>query len=127
MGGFGALHVAARQPSSFCAIGSHSPALWHRAGDTPPGAFDDRDDYERTDVWRSARAGAYRAVPVWVDVGDADGFAPVTRAFAAALRKQGVDITTHVWLGGHSRSYWDAHWDEYLAFYADKLAGCSRT
>ena len=54
MGGFGALHLAGREP--FCAVGGHSPALWLSGGETPPGAFDDGDGFDRAYLRFYARA-----------------------------------------------------------------------
>jgi len=30
----------------------------------------------------------------------------------------------HVWPGGHDFTYWNAHWSDYLGFYAQALATC---
>jgi hypothetical protein len=35
-----------------------------------------------------------------------------------------LGIPLHVWPGGHDFSYWNAHWSQYLGFYAHALAGC---
>jgi hypothetical protein len=32
--------------------------------------------------------------------------------------------SVHTWPGGHTRDYWDAHWADYLRFYARALARC---
>ena len=31
----------------------------------------------------------------------------------------GADVSFHVWPGAHEGSYWDAHFADYLRFYAD--------
>ena len=122
MGGFGAYDLARRHPERFCAVGGHSPALWSSGGETAPGSFDDAGDFARHDV--IANAGALRDLPVWLDAGDRDPFQPGDDAFAAALADNGVDATVHTWPGGHDGKYWDAHWDEYLRFYARELRRC---
>src|SRR5438270_4022438 len=52
MGGYGALLLTEQLGSVGCAVVAvDSPALWRHAGDTAPGAFDGRSDYERNDVY----------------------------------------------------------------------------
>lgn len=126
MGGFGALYLASKSPQGFCAVGGHSAALWRSGGETPQGAFDDAEDYARTDVWRAARAGRYASLPVWLDVGDADGFRPADMGFAQLLRSRGVRVNAHVWPGSHSHRYWDAHTPAYLRFYITALERCTQ-
>jgi hypothetical protein len=45
-------------------------------------------------------------------------------AFAAALRAAGAHATVRTWPGGHDGDYWDAHWRDYLRFYAKALERC---
>jgi enterochelin esterase-like enzyme len=120
MGGFGALDLARLHPRRFCAVGGHSPALWRTGGETAPGAFDDADDFARHDVVASPQR--LTNIPVWLDAGNEDPFRPGDDAFAAALRSAGADASVHVWPGGHDRDYWDAHWGDYLRFYATACA-----
>ncbi len=35
-----------------------------------------------------------------------------------------LHIPMHVWPGGHDFTYWNAHWSDYLGFYAHALATC---
>ena len=35
-----------------------------------------------------------------------------------------LHIQLHVWPGGHDFGYWNAHWSDYLDFYAHALATC---
>jgi hypothetical protein len=37
-------------PERFCAVGAHSPAIWHTGGETAQETFDDSADFERHDV-----------------------------------------------------------------------------
>jgi S-formylglutathione hydrolase FrmB len=126
MGGFGAYDLALRNPGRFCAVGGHSPALWLSGGDTAPGAFDDAEDFERHDVIGAVRTdpGALGAIPIWNDAGFADPFLISDAALVDALEDGGADLTAHTWPGAHDQAYWDAHWDEYLRFYARSLAAC---
>jgi S-formylglutathione hydrolase FrmB len=68
MGGYGALLLGSRSARRFCAVGAQSPALWLSAGETAPGTFDDAEDYERNDVFKSSRrihsgSTSVRAIP----------------------------------------------------------------
>jgi S-formylglutathione hydrolase FrmB len=112
MGGFGAFDLALHRPGRFCAVGGHSPALWQTGAETAPGAFDDAEDFARHDV--IANAAKLDGLPVWLDAGDEDPFRPGDEAFAAAV----PHATVHTWPGGHDGDYWNAHWRDYLRFYA---------
>jgi S-formylglutathione hydrolase FrmB len=122
MGGFGAYDLARAHPKRFCAVGGHSPAVWRRAGETAPGAFDDAADFARHDV--IAGAGRLAGRRVWLDAGERDPFRPGDRAFGAALRAAGAHVTVRTWPGGHDSRYWDRHWRDYLRFYARALSRC---
>lgn len=128
MGGFGAFDIARLNPGAFCAVGGHSAAMWMSAGETPPGAFDDADDFEAHDVIGAAQddASTYEGARLWLDGGDTDPFRSANAAFADALRDGGQHVTTHTWPGGHSHTYWNAHLDDYLRFYANAFRSCSR-
>jgi enterochelin esterase-like enzyme len=126
MGGFGALDLARVDPRRFCAVGGHSAALWPSDAQTPAGAFDDAADFARHDVLHYARTAAhpYPGLRVWLDVGSGDPFRAADAALAASLRRRGADVVFHVWPGGHSSAYWNAHMPQYLRFYAAALSGC---
>jgi S-formylglutathione hydrolase FrmB len=117
MGGFGALDLA--RSHRFCAVGGHSPALWRSGGETPAGAFDNAEDFQRHDVIGAATRGVYGGASVWLDVGDRDPFLEASRELG---RRLGVQV--HVWPGEHGTRYWRDHVDEYLRFYAASLARC---
>ncbi len=127
MGGFGAYDLALHHPGRFCAIGGHSPAIWASGAETAAGAFDDAEDFARNDVLGAAHADAspFTSQPDWIDAGAQDPFLSADRELAGALRAAGADV--HVELshpGVHDWSYWNAHWSEYLRFYALALARC---
>jgi S-formylglutathione hydrolase FrmB len=129
MGGFGALNLAAQHPGLFCAAGGHSPALFLSGGESAAGAFDDAEDFDRNDVISTARedAGAFAGTPVWLDAGKRDPFVPGVAAMGEALSANGSDLTVKSgWRGGHDEEYWNAHWADYLGFYATALAECER-
>jgi S-formylglutathione hydrolase FrmB len=127
MGGFGALDIARLNRGRFCAVGAHSPAIWHSGAETAPGAFDDESDFERNDVLEAATTspGPYLGIPIWVDAGDQDPFRHTgLDEFAEALRADGAEISFHIWPGTHGGEYWRSHWEDYLRFYARALARC---
>jgi Putative esterase len=122
MGGFGAFDIARLRPSEFCAVGGHSAALWLRAGETAPGAFDDAEDFERNDLIGLAREHGrtpWGRAKLWLDGGTEDPFRAADEAFAAAL-----GVPMRHWPGEHSSSYWYPHFRDYLRFYAKALARC---
>jgi S-formylglutathione hydrolase FrmB len=127
MGGFGALDIARLNPGRFCAVGAHSPAIWHDGAETAPGAFDDAADFERHDLLEAATSspGPYLGIPVWVDAGDQDPFRRTgLDEFAEDLRANGAGISFHIWPGTHGGEYWRSHYDDYIRFYARALARC---
>jgi S-formylglutathione hydrolase FrmB len=126
MGGFGALDIARLNPGDFCAVGGHSPAIWQTAGETAEGAFDDEADFDAHNVVAAAQTNPapYMSQPDWVDSGDEDPFLPGDDAFTSALESAGAPLTVKHPPGGHEGDYWNAHWAEYMAFYAKALADC---
>jgi S-formylglutathione hydrolase FrmB len=126
MGGFGALDIASREPGRFCAVGGHSAALWRRAADTPPGAFDDARDFARHDVYGRVRADRrlFARERIWLDVGRDDPFRPVDAEVARILRRRGVEVAFHEWPGGHGGGYFGSHVRDYLRWYAGELERC---
>jgi len=127
MGGYGAFDIALHHPGRFCAVGGHGPALWQTGGETAAGAFDDAEDFARNDVIGTARndPAAFTGHPIWLDAGAQDPFQPGDQAFAQALQAEGAHATVKLTRpGGHDGDYWNAHWDEYLRFYAKALADC---
>src|SRR5687768_886847 len=121
MGGFGALDLARLHPERFCAVGGHSPAVWHTGGETPAGAFDDAEDFARHDLFGGPYGGRAR---VWIDVGRDDPFHDAAKAYGELLRERGRDVTLRISAGGHDRDYWKRHLAAYLDFYAAALARC---
>ncbi len=102
MGGYGSLLLAetlGKARIAFVAV--DSPALWLNPGDSAPGAFDDREDFLRNDVFagRSKLAG----IPVRVVCGKADPFAPATRAFVPGVPDL---VAAEFPPGGHDPGLW---------------------
>jgi len=102
MGGFGAYAIARLDPGRFCAVGGHSAAI----DPGTSGAF--------------ANPKLYGHAQLWLDVGAQDpSFIAGDEQLASALH-----IDLHMWPGAHDFGYWNAHWGNYLGFYAHALATC---
>jgi hypothetical protein len=112
MGGYGALllteHLGAARVS---AVAASSPALWRRAADAAPGAFDDATDFARNDVF--AGRARLRGVPVRIDCGDGDPFVDAARDFVAGLSPAPAGSFG---IGGHDGRYWRRVAPAQLAF-----------
>ena len=117
MGGFGALDLGRIAPKRFCAVGGHSPAVLTR--DDSGFGFDNATDYARHDLLSLARTRSLYDSPVWIDVGSHDPLRPAAAKLARELRADGADVSFRVWPGIHDGRYWDAHFAQYLRFYAD--------
>jgi enterochelin esterase-like enzyme len=52
-------------------------------------------------------------------VGDRDLLRPGATELARELKADGADVSFRVWPGAHNGQYWDAHFAQYLRFYAD--------
>jgi predicted esterase len=119
MGGFGALNFGRAEPKRFCAVGGHSPAVFRSEAEDIGGAFDNGRDFARHDLIRIARHRSPFDGPVWIDIGNRDQLRPGAEALAHELKADGTNISFHVWPGSHDGRYWDAHFADYLRFYAD--------
>jgi predicted esterase len=120
MGGFGALDLGRIEPRRFCAVGGHSPAIYFSFPEF--GAFDSAADFHRHDLLGIARGHSPYKAPVWIDVGTHDHLRPAATALARELRADGQNVSFHVWPGAHTGRYWDAHFAQYLSFYAKACA-----
>ncbi len=118
MGGYGSLLLAetlGKSRVTFVAV--DSPALWLQPGESAQGAFDNREDFIRHDVFagRSRLAG----IPVRVMCGQSDPFVNATRVFA-----QGVPdlVAADYPTGGHTSQLWTSTATSQLAPLARALA-----
>jgi enterochelin esterase-like enzyme len=119
MGGFGALDIGRLAPKRFCAVGGHSPAVFERGSDGAAYAFGGEADFARHDLLTLARHQSPYGAPLWIDVGNHDDLRPAATKLADELKADGAKISFHVWPGIHNGAYWDAHFAQYLQFYAD--------
>ena len=122
MGGYGALLLAERLGAARCAaVAVDSPALWVRASQTAPGAFDDAGDYAANDVF----AGRPRlsSVPVRMAIGTSDPFYAAARSFVAGLHPPPA---TDFSMGGHTPAFWRHSATGQLRFLGHALAAGQR-
>lgn len=105
MGGYGALLLGGQLGAARTAVVvAESPAIWHHAGDTPSGAFDDAADFEAHTVF--GRERQLHGIPVRLDCGTGDGFYPAARDYARSLTRAGITTTGGFEPGGHDLAYW---------------------
>lgn len=120
MGGYGSLLLASGLgPERVAAVAPMSAALWTSPGASAPGAFDDREDFERHDVFAADRRRVLERIPVRMDCGREDPFAAANRAFGQALPSARVAIDD----GGHTGDYWRDHGGPQLRWIRSVLDG----
>ena len=83
MGGYGALLAASRFPDRFPVVVATAPALWRRAGESAPGAFDGELDFRAHDVFTATDRLA--GVTLRLDCGRDDPFLEAVEALAARV------------------------------------------
>lgn len=116
MGGYGALLLASTLgPSRVAGVVAASPALWQSPGDSAPGAFDDREDFARNDVF--AARGKLSDIPVRLDCGRDDPFIVATRAFAGGLPSAVATFDD----GAHTSEYWTTHAGAQMSWLAERF------
>lgn len=122
MGGAAAAVHAFRDPSRFCAVGIHSPALFmgppEQSG--PPWIFGmTRDRFATYNPADLAAGVSPVAQPrIYLDVGDQDLMVERVVHLHDALDVAGLAHMYYLRPGGHNKTYWEPHMPEYLAFYS---------
>jgi enterochelin esterase-like enzyme len=117
MGGYGALYLATVLGRARCAVAiAESPAIWHHSYQRVEGAFDNAQDFDRHAIF--GRQARLAGIPLRIDCGASDGFAPVTRDLRASISPRpagGIEP------GGHNSAYWRRLAPAQLAFAARQL------
>jgi enterochelin esterase-like enzyme len=116
MGGYGALLLAATVPQRVAAVSVDAAALWRRAKDTAPGAFDGAADFARHDVL--GHLDRLHGVPLRVGCGRSDPFVATNRALAAAVPAAERSFPR----GGHDTGCWNLLRPGDLRFLGRKLS-----
>jgi len=117
MGGYGALYLASvlATPSVAVSVAS-SPAIWHNARQYASGAFDSAADFDAHQLW--GRQPVLDKIPLRIDCGASDGFAPVTRDLRASLHPTPAGGIEQ---GGHDATYWRSQAVAQLTFVSEHL------
>jgi dienelactone hydrolase len=118
MGGYGVLYLAGVLRAQRVAVGvAESPAIWQHSFQSVAGAFDDAEDFDRHAIF--GRLNRLRGIPLRIDCGASDGFAPVTRVLRARLSPTpagGIEP------GGHDEDYWRSQAPAQLRFVGRHIA-----
>jgi S-formylglutathione hydrolase FrmB len=119
MGGFGALLIAQRRPDLVAAVVGSSPAVYPSYQDAitgHPGTFDSEADWQRWGVWE--QTASMGGVPVRIDCGDADPFAPTARQLLVRIPHAVGGVSS----GCHENSFWRRTAEVQLRFLAAHLS-----
>lgn len=116
MGGYGALLHASRRQDQVAAVATAAPALWRSYTEAAAGAFDDAGDFRANDVY--ARRDELRGVPLRIDCGNDDPFAPNVEHFVAGLPRRPAGGFQP---GAHTAGYVRRMAPEALRFLAERL------
>jgi enterochelin esterase-like enzyme len=122
MGGAAAAVHAFRQPSRFCAVGIHSPALFTGPPENggPPWIFGiDGESFAARNPAHLARNLNNGLQPrIYLDTGDQDMMRDVVEHLHQTLIDLDVEHQYCVEPGPHNKTYWEPRMARYLAFYA---------
>ncbi len=122
MGGAAAAVHAFRDPSRFCAVGIHSPALFTGSpgNSGPPWIFGlDRESFAVRNPADVARRLTPDTQPrIWLDTGSGDVMRDVVEHLHRVLEDGGIRHEFAINPGGHNKTYWEPQMSAYLAFYA---------
>jgi enterochelin esterase-like enzyme len=122
MGGAAAAVHAFRDPSRFCAVGIHSPALFSGPPENtgPPWIFGlEHESFAA----RNPAEVALNLTPgtqprIWLDTGSGDAMRDVVEHLHHVLEDRGITHDFAINPGGHNKTYWEPLMSAYLAFYA---------
>ena len=119
LGGYGALLLASSLgPRHVGAVVAASPALWDTFASTGPGTFDDDPDFTANRV--SSRQDQLEQVPLRIDCGRDDPFAPAVRRLRDALQPTpdgGLSA------GCHDEAFWTRSAAAEIDFLGHQLSG----
>ena len=101
LGGYWALNIAFHHPDRFAATGGYSPVVASRTDDL---------------VTLARTATGLVRLRITLDVGDSDALVTGTQQLAKTLRARELDVSFTAHSGGHNRSYWRSHTNNYLSF-----------
>jgi enterochelin esterase-like enzyme len=95
--------------NQFGTIGLHSLAVM-------------QSDLSRVKDWLAEIPPASRP-NIFMDIGDNDQELAMARAVETTFNEAGLSHEWHLYSGAHTETYWSAHVDEYIRWYADQWNG----
>jgi dienelactone hydrolase len=117
MGGYGALYLATVLRERRVAVTvAESPAIWHHGYQSVEGSFDDAADFDAHAVL--GRQARLRGIPLRIDCGADDGFAPTVRDLRAEIVPTPAGGIAP---GGHNSDYWRSQAPAQLTFVGNHL------
>jgi len=99
-----AIHLAFTHPDLFGVLGAHSAIVFY-------------EDGGKLATWLS-KIPAGQMPRIYMDIGDRDPEAGSAEWLHGLLVEDGIAHDWHVFPGSHTETYWAAHVDEYLRWYA---------
>lgn len=103
-GGGWAIHLGLTRPDLFAAFGAHSPVVFWA-------------DSARINDWLAAIPP--ESMPrIYLDIGDNDRELEIALWLEELLDQENIPHEWHLYPGYHEESYWQAHVEEYLRWYA---------
>jgi enterochelin esterase-like enzyme len=105
-GGAWAIRLGTRHPELFGAIGGHSPSIFYADMQTLP--------------LRLLNMPAEQLPRIWLDAGDSDSEYETVVPFEQFLNKNNIPHEWHAYIGWHDETYWSAHVEEYISWYAEE-------
>lgn len=120
MGGFGALHLAARlRADRVRAVVACSPAIWTDADEASRSGFADAAEYEAVSVF--GRQQALEGIAVRVDCGTGDPFYRAVEDYVDDFTDEN-DLTSTFEPGAHDEGYWRRMLPAQLAFLGERVS-----
>ncbi|MDQ4055452.1 MAG: esterase family protein [Actinomycetota bacterium] len=123
MGGFGALHLAARLGAEKVrAVVASSPAVWSDPEDAGPSGFEDEEEYEEFTLF--GRQQELEGIAVRIDCGTGDPFYRDVEDYVEGFTDDN-DLTASFEPGGHNPDYWRRVLPGQLAFLGERVSSTS--
>lgn len=117
LGGYGALLLGSELgPQRTAAVAVSSPALWREYSEAQPGRFDSQADFDEHSLF--SRTGAFDGIPLRIDCGSSDPFAPAVEQFRRQLP---VEPAGEIADGCHDTGFWTRQATAQLQFIGEYL------
>jgi enterochelin esterase-like enzyme len=112
MDGYGVLYLAGVLGARRVGVAvAESPAIWRHSYQSVAGAFDNAADFDKHRIF--GRPHRLHGIPLRIDCGASDGFAPIVRLLRAQLSPTPAGGIAP---GGHDEDYWRSQAPAQLRF-----------